>query len=475
MATGSQLDRIAALVQQVMPLAGKARGMPIEAADWNALIGAIQGILEVDRVQESTGQASLELGFARADHDHLGQVILTWLDPDLQARLGDASRPVSALAAVADLSKRVQGLATEVARLTTLVQGMQSVSDHSAGDDLNRDATLRGFETRFTGIEDLRGLVGTLHGQVDGLTANVGTVLDLRRSLTDAQGQPIDVAALQTNVTGLQALRDQLAGADGQPLRLRDVEVKLDSLQAQVNAGTGQRGALDDQFAALAAELGTRLDSQVTQSADGLRQELQAGQAAARAQIMAAVQTSEGTLRSEVEGSADQKIAASAADLTQANAAAVSAAVNQAKLDIAAQTTSALDQRLSGVPAQIQAGVAAARADIQAALQTQLSQALSAQIQTQVQTQVQAQITAQLSAATVAGLVQAQVASQLAAADVQGTVRHEVASQLAGANLAGLVHTEVGSQLQTTDLSSLVRSEVTVQLGRRGGPLRPNG
>jgi len=474
MATGSQLDRIAALADQVMPLAGKSRGMPIEAADWNTLIGAIQGILEVDRVQESTGQASLQLGFAHADHDHLGQVILTWLDPDLQARLGDASSPVSARAAVADLSKRIQGLAIEVARLTALVQGMQSVSDHSAADNLNRDATLRGFETRFTGVEDLRGLVGTLRGQVDGLTTNVGTVLDLRRSLTDAQGQPIDVAALQTSVTGLQTLRDQLTGVDGQPLRLRDVEVKLDSLQAQVNAGAGQPGALDDRFAALAAELGTRLDSQVSQSANGLRQELQAGQVAAQAQIMAAVQNSEATLRSEVGSDADQKIAASAANLTQANAAAVSAAVDQAKRDIAAQTASTLDQRLSGVPAQIQAGVAAARADIQAALQVQLSQALSAQIQTQVQTQVQAQIAAQLSAANVAGMVQAEVASQLAGQDVQGTVRHEVASQLAGVNVAGLVHTEVGSQLQATDLSSLVKNEVTVQLRQRG-PLRPNG
>src|SRR3954468_2379756 len=148
MATGTQLDRIAALADQLHGLAGKSRGMPIEADEWNSLVGALQGILEVDRVQESTGQASLELSFARADHDHIGQVVLTWLDPDLQARLGDASNPVSTRAAVADLAHRIQGLSGQVAQQTSAVETMQSAADHSAADDLERDAKLRGFEGR---------------------------------------------------------------------------------------------------------------------------------------------------------------------------------------------------------------------------------------------------------------------------------------------------------------------------------------
>ena len=53
MATVEQLERIAKLSEALAPLAGKQRGMRIEADDWNALVAAVKGILEVDRAHRS--------------------------------------------------------------------------------------------------------------------------------------------------------------------------------------------------------------------------------------------------------------------------------------------------------------------------------------------------------------------------------------------------------------------------------------
>ena len=48
----NQLSKIVDLVDRVSKLDGKQRGMRIEADDWNALVGVLQGMLEVDRAQE---------------------------------------------------------------------------------------------------------------------------------------------------------------------------------------------------------------------------------------------------------------------------------------------------------------------------------------------------------------------------------------------------------------------------------------
>ena len=115
MATGTQLERIAGLSDRVTPLRGKQRGMRIEADDWNSLVDAFLGILEVERVQEGGGESILDQRFAGRNHAHLGEVDADWLDTDLQTRLSGGVGSISTRAGLADLQKRIDAVAAEVA------------------------------------------------------------------------------------------------------------------------------------------------------------------------------------------------------------------------------------------------------------------------------------------------------------------------------------------------------------------------
>ena len=109
----NQLERIATLVERLRPLAGKVRGMRIEADEWNELVEVLQGSLEIDRTQETEAGGLLASEFARRLHEHLGQVTLTWLDVDLQARLAEAGGSVSVRSTLSEVTKRLENLASE--------------------------------------------------------------------------------------------------------------------------------------------------------------------------------------------------------------------------------------------------------------------------------------------------------------------------------------------------------------------------
>src|SRR3954451_9147515 len=78
------------LSERLLPLRGKHRGDPIQADDWNTVVQACLSILETVQNEEEAARARLEANFARRDHDHIGQVALSWLDADLQQRIGSA-------------------------------------------------------------------------------------------------------------------------------------------------------------------------------------------------------------------------------------------------------------------------------------------------------------------------------------------------------------------------------------------------
>jgi len=285
--TTSQLDRIAALVDLLLPLGGKQPGMRVEAADWNAIVDALRGILEIDRVQEQTTQLGLDANYAPRVHDHLGQVSLSWLDVDLQGRLGESSGSLSMRSTVADMGRRLDTAAAEVARLTAAVEGQQRRNDDAVSSQIDQASKLRGFEDRFTNLEDMRGLVSTLGAQVQGLGPAVQTVLDLRTTLTDPTGTPIDVGTMQQNVQAAQArLQDGLTGVDGTPARIRDLQVQVAELQDALGVTPGgldtriqtavsaAEARLDqsdqDRIAALRTDLGTQIQQSLTQFQDTL-------------------------------------------------------------------------------------------------------------------------------------------------------------------------------------------------------------
>ncbi|MDB6062012.1 MAG: hypothetical protein JWM78_2115 [Verrucomicrobiaceae bacterium] len=393
MATSLQLERIAALVEKLDPVANKQRGMRIEADEWNVLIDVLRGILQIDRTQEDSAQTGFEQRFAAIDHTHIGQVDITWLDADLQARLGGAqgSGSVFTRTALGEATQKITSLGTEVARLSTLAETQQQFIDRAAVDAVDRSKTLTQFDARFAGVENLRTLVGSVSNDVNGLRGNVDTVLRLRTSLSDAAGNPINVAQLQTQVGDLETLRENLKGVDGNLIRLRDIEVKLNEVSDAAGAGNG--AGLDQRIATATEQLQQQLNTRADQRDATLQQALTDG-----------INASEGRLRNDLNTTVDtraqaleQNFNARIGDSETRTNAGIEARIASSAESVtkAANENSAaqLDQRLAGVPDQVRATtndlISALRADLSNQISANVSAALDTRfngLQTQIDT-----------------------------------------------------------------------------------------
>jgi len=380
--TTSQLQRIADLVERASGISRKQRGMRIEADEWNTLVDVLLGILQVDRLQEMSQDTQLELRFALRDHDHLGQVSVAWLDPDLQSRLSGPGG-VSTREVLAGMDRRIQALTDTVTAMQAIVNDHQQNLDRSAVDEIDRSQSLRNFQTKFDGVANLSTLVGTLSSDVGSLTTNVGQVLEMKKVLTDPQGNTIDIAKVQSDVAGLQTLRDSLKGVDGNLLTMKDLEIRLTDVANA--AGVGTQGSLDKRLADLSAQIETEVGTNTNKLlADGL------------AGIKSDNQSLEARLQNQIQDSATKTQSAAAAETTrqvgvlqQSQDAALKDAVSAATASITASTldsTSALlDQRLKDVPDIAKSAAVAAVANMGKQISTDLQASFDAQIATQIQ------------------------------------------------------------------------------------------
>lgn len=382
MASTLQLERIANLVEKLDPVSSKQRGMRIEADEWNVLIDVLRGILQIDRTQEDSAQTSLEQRFAAVDHVHLGQIDLTWLDAALQAQLGGQQGQGSVLTrtALGESAQRIASLGSELARLSTLAETHQSFIDRAAVDAIDRSKTLQQFDARFAGVENLRTLVGSVANDVNGLRGNVDIVLELRKSLSDAAGNPIDLVKLNEQVGALQGLRENLKGVDGKLLRLRDIEVRLNEIGDA--AGVGGAGGLDQRIATASERLQEQLNTRQDQHDAALQQAL-----------TGEVRASEGRLRDELNGTIDTRaqtleqalnvrIAESETRTNVGIDARIASAANAVSKAANDNASSLIDQRLASVPAQVRASTA----ELIAALRTELSSQIAANVSAALET-----------------------------------------------------------------------------------------
>ncbi len=271
MATATQLQRIAALVDQVTPLNGKQRGMTIEADDWNTLVTVLSGILEIDHVQETGGSQALESHFAPLQHQHVGEVTSDWLGSDLQSGFG--SLGIEARRTLAEMNARIQTLSTEVARLSELTQTQQKSLDRSQVVDLDRERLVRSLDTRLGTVDTLRSQVDNVSKQVIDVSKNVEVVLETRKILTDAGGNPIDLGVLGKDIKNLQEIGENLRGIDGRLVRLRDVELRLSNLE--IVTETGGNIDLNGRIGSFVADAEERLTAKMSVGQDQLRAELE--------------------------------------------------------------------------------------------------------------------------------------------------------------------------------------------------------
>lgn len=475
MAAVPQLERIAALVERLGPLGSKQRGMLIEADDWNELVDVLESLLEIERAQERGTLGALEEGFARKNHKHIGEIGLESLDPELRSRIGEASS-VSTRIALGDVESKIGGLGTEVGRLTATVEEQQRLIDRTAVDELERSTKLRGFEDRFEGVEELRGLVGTLTGEVQGLRPGVDAVLELRDSLRDPQGIPIDVAGMRTAVSNLEKLRENLTGVDGKLLRLRDFEVQIKEIQDVIDTRPGR--GLDTRFTDLANALETKFDGRIDERGDALRDELKGTVAETRTALSAEVKDAADTSRGELDATLTTRLGEAEGRLDATLTGRVDAARADLRSELSAEAAALVDARVPGV---VSGAVATAKAELRASLRNQLSTELGQQVETRVaaaQKALEARAAAQDSKldqrdqqlpAQIADRVQQVLPDRLEAAlaDLDSRIGNRVDTALADldqrlgsavdAALPERVKGEVAGQIRTLDLDSRVK------------------
>jgi uncharacterized small protein (DUF1192 family) len=345
------LERIAALIDRLGPLAGKSRGMRIEADEWNALVEILQGLLQVERVQEQTNASHLEERFALKSHEHLGEVSAAWLDADLQAKLGGGDGSVSTRSALAEISSRIASLNTEVGRLTALLDSHGKLIDRSQVEELDRSRKLKQFDDRFAGVENLRTLVSTLSNDVTGVKSNVDTVLQLRESLRDVTGAPIDVSKMRQELTDVQTLRENLKGVDGQLLRLRDVEIKLREISDSV--GVGGAGGLDARIGAIVAGTEQRLNTRVDERAAGLKSELDATVVASENRLKGQLASSVDSSNSTLQQSVIVQVEAAEGRITTLTGSRIAQSSADTEGRALAATTSLVESKFALVPDQV--------------------------------------------------------------------------------------------------------------------------
>lgn len=474
--TNDRARTIAALADRLRPLAGKTRGMPIEAPDWNAIVDVLSQVLSIDASRESDLAALDDQRYAPVGHQHLGEVAAPWLDADLQARTADGGGGVATRQVLSDMQARLDALQKQVTQLIAMVQTQQGSTDRAAANDLDRTRQIQAFDGRLGGVEGLKTAVAQITGAQASLAGNLDTVLALRKSLSDANGAPIDVAGLANKVGDLQTLRSSLTGVDGKPLRLSDIQLQILDVSNRIPTVGGP--ALDERLGALSADLAAKAEAAAQARADALRGEFQTANTALSASLGARIDQSvaagrdAGVQAAKTEVTAAEtrlnaglaaNLAAAQANLTSSVQQSVNDSVSAKLSDLDTRIATVVDNRVPGVRAQVGADVQAnltavlskAVADGQSGLQTRVGtvensvSALSADLPVQIKTVVDASTAAtqsRLDAGLAGGLQSVQ--TQIAAA-TQAEVKTEVA---AGLNtVPTLAAQAVADGLQTVD------------------------
>jgi hypothetical protein len=262
MTSSSRAAQFTAITTQLTPLGGKARGMRLSAEDWNAVVRILSSLVQIDIDQDADTQGRLDTVYARADHQHIGQVTLDWLSPDLQASLGSGGDLLPARQAIAELQRSLAGLREDVTTLSARVDRQQAAIDSLTAADSDHARQLGGFDERIGGIEDLRVSVAATVAAQNSIKAGVKTVVDLSKRLTDAQGAPIDLSALHSKVAEIES-----AGED----RVKTLRTDLDQVATRIDRIQTVSGAdLDARLTTLADTLQSSLANSTNKRVDSL-------------------------------------------------------------------------------------------------------------------------------------------------------------------------------------------------------------
>ncbi|HET8774602.1 MAG TPA: hypothetical protein VFP80_12440 [Thermoanaerobaculia bacterium] len=362
----------ATLSERLLPLRGKRRGDPIQADDWNTVVQACLSILEMVQNEAETARARLEANFARREHDHVGQVSLSWLDPEMQQRIGSAV-DAAGRGLVASLEKRVEALDAQVKALQASNAALESRLDRLAASDVDRTLTIRNLGERVKAFGDFDGRLATLSTSVATLSPKIDDVFKLREALTDEQGNTIKLLDLRTDVRKLERLGGQLTGIDGTPVRITDIQQQIRDLRDAAGIGQG----LEPRLAVLSSDIETRLNSKFEGNVRDLRTTLVTDQ---ETRITNSVAAKVGEAAAAQNTAINTRLGAVEQSVTQAVSTSVLGTV-KADLDTRGK---AIDDKLATVGTLVNAAVLSARPDIEKSVRDTVTPSVLQEVKTAV-------------------------------------------------------------------------------------------
>jgi hypothetical protein len=477
MASTDQLKKVAELTDRLTGLGDKRRGNTIEATDWNGLVGVLQGVLEIDRVQEDSTSTRLEEQFAAKTHQHIGEVSKEWLDPELRQAVLASGSTVAGQVAQAEMRTRLDGLVIDVSRLTTRVEEQQKTVDRFAVNDVDRGGQVRRLEGRVVAVDGLRAVVDQVSSEFGTLRTNVQQVVELRNSLLDATGAPINVSALKNEVQDLGRLRENLSGVDGRPVRMRDVELRLNDLADSVGTGGGR--GLDTRFAEFEAALDGRFTQRTDERMNTFRTELDATRAADLSRIQSETGTAVTTATTALEGRVNGAIAGVRAETTTQLETTLRGQRQQIRAEASELIQASARQQLAVVDERIATAITRRRPEIEEVVRDSLATSLAADLTPRVDA-LEATFAARL--ADTASTVTLQVSDsesrvnetvRTATSEAASAIRNEVNGLITATRDA--ISTQLAQQLRTAfeeegpDFDSRIRDSVSQQLADLDG------
>lgn len=343
----------AKLSESLLPLRGKRRGDPINADDWNTVVRACLSILEMVQNEQESARARLEASYARREHEHLGEVALSWLDPELQQRLG-TSVDAEGRALVSTLEKKVDELTAQVKSLQDANAALESRLDRIAASDVDRNLTVRNLGKRLEAFGDFDVRLAKLNTDVAKLSPKLDDVFKLRENLTDEQGTPIKLIDLRSDIRSLQRLGDQLTGIDGKPIKITDIQQQIRDLRDVAGLGQG----LEPKFAEISAGIEKNINDKFDTSIRNLKDALVAEQ---ETRVTHSVSTKVTEAIAAQNNAINIRLNSIEQNVTQTVSTLVLGTV-KADLDTRGK---AIDDKLAGVGTLVTTALANARPDIE--------------------------------------------------------------------------------------------------------------
>lgn len=378
MPTVAETERIAALVERLLPLAARRRGELIAAEDWNTVVGAL---LEVARAVLTDPDDDVP------PHVHADQVSPGWLDPTLRARIerGVLGDPAAA-ARLAAVERRTSALQGRIEDVGGDVRAVRGVTARLEAADLARESGLTRVARRVDGLGDARDAVAEVRGTLAALQQDLDRVTTLARDL-EVDGEPVSGRDLVGRIEALEDLRARLTGPDGTELdatrfalRLAELEEALVTEEEldEALAGVGRAGLSDADRDAVLTDARAAAREQVDASTGDLAERLRADIGQRLDEVSERAVATAATRAEEVTTALGDRLRDDLLDAVREGDEAVRAALDEVagavREDVRADVDARLATSAESLGARVEEGLGAARA----ALEQRLAESIGA-------------------------------------------------------------------------------------------------